>query len=411
LGVFGNYAEKRQSAMLSRALFPLARYAALFGFVLLLALTDTHAHAQSQPRQLCPAQSIQPRPAEFAPGGIILTTFDRSAIWVYNIDGNNRYPLPDTVPCVRNCRTSPDHRWLTRIDPLNGFAFYKMRFDGTQRTLLVSGAADVEWWTPETLLVWTPDHRAYLVPEANAESAERDYLDARGAVAIQPGGRYALTVRQNAGGEFVRELEDLEVRGLVGVAGSAAVSLGEDVPYYNNAAWSPDGSWLAFVKQTVFDENAGVMGSELFGVRPGDNTPQQWTDLFSAYGAVRVNGRIISDLIWASDSTRVAFWVIELIGGNPEANTGSAVIHVYDVTSGELTAYCGYSTVEHTPNPPRLVWSPDNTHIAFGGNVPNDDKGYLLLALNTADGTFTELSSGIYPALGSPDVIGWGMLP
>ena len=31
------------------------------------------------------------------------------------------------------------------------------------------------------------------------------------------------------------------------------------------------------------------------------------------------------------------------------------------------------------------VWSPDGTHLAFGGNIPGDDLGYLLLALDTAE--------------------------
>ena len=386
----------------------------LLGLVALALTTFTITpaiNAQAQPNQVCPSQQIQPKPAEFQPGGIILTTFDGAAIWVYNIDGGNRYPLPQTVPCIRNCRTSPDHLWLARIDSENGFAFYKMRFDGTQRTLMVSGAADVEWWTDDTLLVWTPDQEAYLVPEATAATAPRDYLNAHGAVAVQPGGLYALTLGQGSEGGFTRLLENLEFRNLTGVAGAAPVELGADVPYYNNAAWSPDGAWLAFVRQGTFDDSVGTYGSELWGIRPGDAAPTQWTDLHNAYGATRINGHTISDLIWSPDGTRVAFWMTELTGPNPLANTGSAVLHVYDVTTGALNAYCGYNTVEHTPNPPHLIWSPDGTHIAFGGNVQNDSKGYLLLALNTANGTYTELSDGIFPALGAPDVLGWGRLP
>ncbi len=369
------------------------------------------AQAQSQPVRVCQSQSIQQRPAEFSPGGIILTTFDREAIWLYDIDRDTRYPLPQTVPCTRNCRTSPDGLWLSLIDTEQGFAFYKMRFDGTQRTLLVSGASDVEWWTPDTLLVWTPDHAAYLIPEGAPPETPREYLNVSGAVAVQPGGRHALTVTRDDEGNFVRALEDLQLRGLTGVAGLAPLPLGEDIPYYNGTAWSPNGEWLAFVGQSGYDDTVNAPGSELFGVRPGDAAPTQWTNLFSAYGATRINGHTIGDLTWSPDGTRVAFWVIELIGGNPLADTGSAVIHTYDVTSEETRAYCAYSTVEHTPNPPRLVWSPDSSHIAFGGNVPNDDKGYILFALNTADGTLTELSNGIFPALGAPDVIGWGRLP
>jgi hypothetical protein len=103
--------------------------------------------------------------------------------------------------------------------------------------------------------------------------------------------------------------------------------------------------------------------------------------------------------------------VTELLGSNPEANTGSAFIHVLDVNTGVVQSYCGFSTTEITPNPPRLIWSPDSTHIAFGGNVPGDDKGYLLLALDITSGIFTQLSDGIYPTLGGADPIAWGLGP
>jgi hypothetical protein len=84
---------------------------------------------------------------------------------------------------------------------------------------------------------------------------------------------------------------------------------------------------------------------------------------------------------------------------------------VLDVTSGALTRYCGFQTDEHTPNPPRLIWSPDGHYLAFGANLPNDERGYVLLTLDTRTGAFIELSAGLYPALGHADVIGWGLLP
>jgi hypothetical protein len=49
--------------------------------------------------------------------------------------------------------------------------------------------------------------------------------------------------------------------------------------------------------------------------------------------------------------------------------------------------------------------------VAFAGDVPNDNKGALLLALNIESGVFTELSNGVYPALGQPNVIAWGRAP
>lgn len=387
--------------------------------VLLLSLTlfgVLVSAVAAQPAQsitpVCPQNAIVTPPSDFQSGSIILTMFDREALWVFNTSGGNRYPLPMTVPCTRNCSVSPDGFWLARLAPENNYSFYKMRMDGTQRTFLANNAADVEWWNAETLLVWTPDHRAYLLPESAATdpAAPREYLDVRNVIAVQPNGRHALAIAQDETLGFVRVLENLETRNLVGVAVPPPVVLGQDVTYYNDAAWSPNGEWLTFVQQTALDPNTGSHGSELFAIRPQDEAPTQLTQLFAAYGAARINGHSVGDLSWSPDGTHIAFWVIELIGADPLANTGNATIHIYDITTHTLRAYCGFTTVEHTPTPPRLIWSPDGTHIAFGGNIPNDEEGYLLLALNIVTGEFVKLSSGIYPALGAADVVAWGRM-
>lgn len=355
---------------------------------------------------ICPPEGIQPKPANFQPGGIILAAFDRTSMWVYNIDSNRRYPLPETKPCGTNCRLSPDARWITYVDSLTD-SYNKMRLDGTQRTPLIPYAADVEWWSLDTLLVWTPGKDAYLQLDGGTE---REYLDVESVVSVQPGGRWGMLIEQQ-GDDFKRAVINLETRDLQGIAGGY-IDLGIDKPYFDAASWSYDGQWLAYVNQGVYDANTNTLGSEIYGVHPADTTePIQWTDLNSAYGAVRINGRANGELSWSPDNTHIAFWVIELLGPDPEANTGSAFIHVLDINTGEVRSYCGFSTTEHTPNPPRLIWSPDGTHLAFGGNIPGDDKGYLLLALNIETGIFTELSDGIYPALGGADPIAWGFGP
>ncbi|MEO0562479.1 MAG: hypothetical protein AAF125_10210 [Chloroflexota bacterium] len=376
----------------------------LFLILGLVLLQTISVMAQGPVVEVCPATGIRSRPVEFAPDGIILTTFDNAALWVYNIGTDTRYPLPETVPCSRNCSVSPTSDWILRMG--DDFNFYKMRLDGTQRTLLTAGAAAVQWWSTDTLLVWTPDYRAYLLPDGapNTED-QRTYLDTRGVVALQPGGTNALALRRDADGRFLRELEDIELRGLVGVAGAAPVVLGEDVPYFNDAAWSPSGEWLAFVRQIRTGE---AVSSEVYGIRPGDPDVTQLTDLTTTYGPVRVNGQPIGDLSWSPDATQLAFWVMPLPDGRIES-AGPAKLHVYDLPTGETRAYCTFTTEEHLPAPPRLIWSPDGSHVAFGGNVPGDNKGYLLLALNVADGTLTELSDGIFPALGTADVIAWGV--
>lgn len=355
--------------------------------------------------EICPGASLQQRPPDFQPGGIILTAFDKTSIWVYNIDRNSRYPLPDTHPCGTNCRLSRDAHWITYMDA-DAYTYSRMRLDGTERSVLVNYAADVEWWSEDTLLVWTPDHRAYLQKLA---SGEREELDVRGVIAVQPGGHWGVMLEQGED-HFARSLINLELRDLPGIA-VPQVPLGDVVPYFSAASWSPNGEWLAYVAPDVYDPQANSAGGEIFGIQPGDTTPTKWTDLSSTYGAVRINGRTANELSWSPDSRYIAFWVIELLGPNPEANTGSAAIHILDTVTRELRSYCGFTTTEHTPNPPRLVWSPDGTHLAFGGNIPADDKGYLLLALNIETGIFTELSNGIYPALGTAEAIAWGLPP
>ena len=124
----------------------------LFVLILCLSFSMTDTQAQNDMIDVCPDTGIQARPATFEPGGIILTSFDSTALWVYDIDRNTRYPLPETRPCTSNCHLSPDARWFIYLDPQT-FAFSKMRLDGTQRTPLVSDASEVRWWSQDTLLI------------------------------------------------------------------------------------------------------------------------------------------------------------------------------------------------------------------------------------------------------------------
>lgn len=357
--------------------------------------------------RVCPQGGILPRPPDFQPGGIILTSFDSTSLWVYNVDNNSRYPLPDTAPCGTNCHLSRDARWITYYDPA-GRVYGKMRLDGTQRTPLARYANEISWWTDDTLLIWTPAQQAYLRQEDQTETVP---LNVNGVVSVQPGGYYGLMIEQAAENRFRRSLVNLENRDLE-FMDDGRVDLGLVERYFTTAAWSPDGAWLAYTTPTLYDENAANEGTEVFAIRPGETESTQWTNLFSEYGAVRINGQAPGgSLSWSPDSRYLAFWVIELLGPDPEGDTGNAFIHLLDTETGRTRVYCGFSTTEHTPNPPRLIWSYDSTHIAFAGNIPADNQGYLLLALDIEAGTFTQLSAGIFPALGAADVVAWGLPP
>lgn len=389
--------------------FRVAGHGLVLALLALLLAIPGGAQADEPPplRDLCPPVGIQPRPVQFEPGGIILTSFDRSALWVYNIERNSRYPLPETAPCGTNCHLSRDARWITYLIDVPARIYGKMRLDGTERTPIARDATEVQWWDEETLLIWTPNHKAYLRVDG---STEQEQLDVTGITSIQPGGRWALMLQRDED-DFLRVLINMQTRN-ISWRDDDRITLDVDTPFFNAAAWSPGGEWLAFVSPADYDASAGITGGEVFAIQPGSSAqPVRWTHLFRDYGAVRINGHAPGSLSWSPDGTRLAFWVIELTGPNLEANTGHAVIHVLNVATGAITVYCGYSTNEHTPNPPRLIWSPDGTHLAFGGRVQGDTRGYLLLALDLETGVFTELSVGIFPALGTGDVVAWGLPP
>lgn len=403
---------------------------ALLWFILLMVLMlgGVSAHAQHV-QNVCPTNPVQPRPASFASGGLILTTFDRASLWILDVERGARYPLPGSRPCGPNCHLSPDALWFAypvppddppedEVDSLKfpQPMFMKMRLDGSQATLIARDATDVFWWSDDTLIVWEGSN-AYLQPDealvpTETTPPERITLDARGVISVQPGGSWALISRyigtQPTDEAFDRALVNLDIRALSPEA-ALSVSLGADVPYYNSAGWSPDGRWLAYVGALSVDD---APTAEIFTIQPGNSVPAQRTAFAEGGEPMRIGGQTAAGgLSWSPDSTRVAFWAMLRGENDPVNEAGEAVLHILDVISGEIRQYCGYSTPDHLPNPPRLVWSPDSTHVAFGGNLQDDERGVILLALNVEEGVFIELSAGLYPALGSADVIAWGLRP
>lgn len=366
--------------------------AALVAGLILLAVAPSSVHATMTIVSICPGMPIQPRGPVFEPGGIILTAFDRRNLWAYNIDRGTRFPLEGIAPCIDNCHLSFDARWITTLDARSG-SHLKIRLDGAQHTILANDASEIQWWDDDTLLIWTPDQRAYLQHE---DGAIELFSNPRGIVSIQPGGYRALRLAFD-GENFTRMLVNLLDEN------GGTVPLGIDLSNFNAASWSPRGEWLAYVAPV---EHNGNTGGELFGIRAGETIPIQWTDFTHNGGAVRINGLARRDLSWSPDGTRLALWILPLVD-DPE--TARATIHILDINTGAIYHYCGYATAQHTPNTPRLVWSPDGSHLAFSGEIPDSTRGYLLLTLDTISGIFTELSSGVFPALGRPDVIAWGL--
>jgi Tol biopolymer transport system component len=247
---------------------------------------------------------------------------------------------------------------------------------------------------------------AYLLSPG---TGEREPLASAGIQSISAGGRWGLRTYP-LGDFFARALVDVTWSADVPLSERPAIQLGEDRTYFNASGWSPDGSTFAFVGR-VTDSAGDLAGSELYTIMPGRGSIMRQTNLVETYGRTRINGMNAGELSWSPDGTRIAFWVVEMQSDDPTASLGDATVHMIDLASGALTAFCGYATTEHTPNPPRLRWSPDSTHIAFAGNIEGDERGYLLVALNTETGAYRELSEGIYPALGSPEVVAWGLPP
>lgn len=97
-------------------------------------------------------------------------------------------------------------------------------------------------------------------------------------------------------------------------------------------------------------------------------------------------------------------------GDSPEAPMQPGKLHILALETGEITRYCGYEAERHTPNPPKLRWSPDGMYVAFGGNPPNDNRGALLMALHLPTGVTYVLSAGLASTFGNTDVIAWGRL-
>ena len=137
-----------------------------------------------------------------------------------------------------------------------------------------------------------------------------------------------------------------------------------------DAAWSPQGSRIAFVRG-FSDRNAGI-----WVVNADGSAPRRITD-----GGTLVDGSDIAPA-WSPDGSRIAF---AREGREEGAETGSAEIYAVNSDGTDLVRLTDGPVMEYEP-----TWSPDGSRIAFegydlasGGLPPSPVRLYVM----NADGT------------------------
>lgn len=377
------------------------------------------AQAQASPvREVCPVLPDSQSTKTLESPGVLLTSFGTAgaverepeaqvstagdaSLWACFASNGQCVPLLDTLACGASCHLSPDSMWLTYLN-VTTRAYNRMRLNGSERQTLVENTGDLQWYSQDTYVLWTPGHRTYLLQSDGA----RTPLAAGGLVSIQPEGGWALSIvaGDSPDAPALRHL----VRVLPDDAAADPIVLGVDEPFFNNSAWSAAGDF-AYVAPVPTDDGPTA---ELYWLDMSAAPPQpaRLTDLASLYGRVRIDGLANGNLAWSPEGTRIAFWV------TPLDRTGStrnqhARLHIVDVATGALTALCEPALVDHTPQTPNLVWSPDGRYVAFAGNLPDPPIIYTLFAYDTQTEELLRLHENVYAYNGRADVYGWGLLP
>jgi WD40-like Beta Propeller Repeat len=144
------------------------------------------------------------------------------------------------------------------------------------------------------------------------------------------------------------------------------------VPGDTDAAWSPDGSKIAFVRFREGGAGIWVMNADGTGAR-------RITD-----GGPDIDGTDLGPA-WSPDGSRIAF---AREGRPAKAATGNTDIYVVNADGTDVVRLTDDPMMEYAP-----TWSPDGSRIAFeaydlasGGNPPSPLRLYVM----NADGTGME---------------------
>ena len=238
-----------------------------------------------------------------------------------------RQPLPDFLR-RGGFELSPDGEsvaFTRAVDPLAPPQFFVSSVDGTGERLLVdSDVGSFKWSADGKEIAYTTDDDPIMLRVVDVETVEsRDIADLDGErrlVSWSPDGSLI------AGMTPTRDLE------LVDVASGQITLVAVDLAFFEEPAWSPDGSQLAYGQNgsiVVYDLAIGVSNLLADGFSPS----------------------------WSPDGQEIAFW--RQLSDHP--NPIRSLI-ARDVASGqerELARFADVSFAERS-----LVWSPSGDEIA-----------------------------------------------
>jgi Tol biopolymer transport system component len=146
------------------------------------------------------------------------------------------------------------------------------------------------------------------------------------------------------------------------------VNLTADNPTWDSSpVWSPDGNWMAFVSDRAEE---GKLSDNLWLMDPQGGQVRRLTNSDATFQEdIGPN--------WSPDSSQVAFLRISLFGENAQPDSPSG-LWVVDVNTGEerlLQALDGFLLGLEAP-----VWSPDGNWIAYSAPGPADTDIWIIPA-------------------------------